>query len=251
MLQGIKPDVVISFDWDGVGREYRNDTNLQMSNVLPLLNLAEKASHVGVKRFIGVGSQAEYGLQNTLLTTETERKPVTAYGYAKVAASEAIRNVFSGSPVWTWVRVFSVYGEGDTSSWLIPTLMKSFFSGEDVYLTAGTQRWSLLHALDAAEFFAHLVEIDPISEPESTGDFNLGHPVAPVLKESIQLLATLTKTKSVIHWGSVQANEDSPHLLQPCTARNEALGWSPYVTLWEGFERTFQWFSSFNPSTNC
>ena len=42
---------------------------------------------LGGKRFVAIGSQAEYGAHKELITEETTPHPFTAYGAAKLSAN--------------------------------------------------------------------------------------------------------------------------------------------------------------------
>jgi nucleoside-diphosphate-sugar epimerase len=79
----------------------------------------------------------------------------------------------------TWVRVFSVYGEGDNPNTLISYLFECFKGNKTPKLTKGTQQWDFLYAEDAASALYLL------GEKSKYGVFNLAFGVSRPLKEFI------------------------------------------------------------------
>ena len=57
-------DVFYHLAWSGTSGPGRNDVELQDKNVQYALDAVECAKRFGCKKFIGVGSQAEYGRVN-------------------------------------------------------------------------------------------------------------------------------------------------------------------------------------------
>ena len=54
-------DVFYHFGWDGTFGNSRNNVQGQLKNIRYTLDAAEVAAQIGCKKFIGAGSQAEYG----------------------------------------------------------------------------------------------------------------------------------------------------------------------------------------------
>ena len=74
------------------------------------LEALESAVRIGCKRFVGIGTQAEYGPQKELITEETCPHPITAYGASKLAACALTRQRANELGIeWVWGRIFSLY----------------------------------------------------------------------------------------------------------------------------------------------
>lgn len=232
----LRPSVVISLDWTGVGGESRDDVS-QPANVTRLRGLAEAAARAGASRFVGVGSQAEYGPRSVPIDEEQPPAPVTAYGRAKVAAAEATRAVCSENGMdWVWARIFSTYGPLDHQHWLLPRVADALMAGETIDLTAGDQRWSYLYGPDAGAALATLA-----THPHAHGVINVGHPEAPRLRDTVEEFARHFSSTGALRFGGIPYSTNQVMRLQPETGRLAALGWRPRVALEEGLAETAAW----------
>src|SRR5665647_1063575 len=75
-------DVFYHFAWDGTSGDARNDTRIQIENVHFTLDAVELAHRLGCYKFIGAGSQAEYGRVADKISPDTPTFPDNAYGVA-------------------------------------------------------------------------------------------------------------------------------------------------------------------------
>ncbi len=74
--------------WMGTFGTKRNDLHIQNQNVKYALNAVGAAKKFGCHTFIGVGSQAEYGVTDSFLKSTTPVFPNMDYGYAKLCAGQ-------------------------------------------------------------------------------------------------------------------------------------------------------------------
>ena len=78
------PDLLINAAWNGVSGKYRNELFQLEDN----LNLTQKSinfcNDIGSKKWLGFGSQAEYGNKNRTVKEEDILTPTTKYGESKV-----------------------------------------------------------------------------------------------------------------------------------------------------------------------
>jgi len=232
-----KPQTIISMDWAGVAREGRDDEAMQWSNVYRQRSVIAAAIMVGTQRFVGLGSQAEYGPRFTPIDERAANRAVTAYGRAKVAAFEQLRALAEiGGLDWVWARVFSIYGPLDNPGFLLHTVAIKLLSRENARLSSGKQLWSYLYASDAAQAFALLA-----SHPEAHGLYNVGHPVAPSLRELVETFAQNFPGSGSLSFERVTPKTPVSASLEPVTSRLNALGWSPQVVTETGLQKTANW----------
>ena len=107
--------------------EIKNAYNTFEANVLMLNWLLETTTNINYKAFINIGSSSEYGHTTIPMTEKELLKPRTMYEATKGAGTllcQGFAREFN-KPVVT-VRPFSVYGEYEPSSRLIPTLFRNF-----------------------------------------------------------------------------------------------------------------------------
>ncbi|MEG0565559.1 MAG: NAD-dependent epimerase/dehydratase family protein, partial [Hungatella sp.] len=81
-------EIFLHFGWDGSGSQNRLRSDVQRKNVVDSMKALEGAGKLGCKRFLFSGSQAEYGMSQTLMTEDMTCHPVSEYGKAKLAFYE-------------------------------------------------------------------------------------------------------------------------------------------------------------------
>lgn len=113
---------------------------LQEPNIKYTLDAVNLAKRLGCRKFIGAGSQAEYGKVDTVITPDTPVNPLTAYGMAKYSAG-----ILSGKLckqlelIHIWTMIFSVYGCYDREGTMINYAMDRFLKGETAKFSSGNR----------------------------------------------------------------------------------------------------------------
>lgn len=148
--KNLKADVFYHLAWDKTSNKERKNIEDQANNIIYTLEAVKLANKFGCKKFIGAGSQAEYGVVNDIINEKTHTNPVTAYGASKLAAyrlSKLLCEKLNICHIWT--RIFSVYGEYDNENSLISYAIRQFYKGKIAKFSAATNYWNYLHASDA------------------------------------------------------------------------------------------------------
>lgn len=192
-------DVCYHLAWNGTRGEYRHDDELQASNYVNSIELYKNVKSLGCKVFIGIGSQAEYGLCNEPITEDTPTVPNTAYGKWKLATGQKLVELGNRDSIRVvWGRVFSIYGKGDYENTLIMSAIKKMRSNEPIDMTEGTQYWNYLYVEDLAKI---LVSVK--GNAKAYGVYNLASDDTRMLKEYILDLKSILNSDSKINFGSV------------------------------------------------
>lgn len=147
-------DVFYHLAWTGTSKSERDNPIIQEKNIAYTLQAVELAHRLGCKKFIGAGSQAEYGKVDGVILPGTRVAPVIAYGVAKYAAgkfSEKLCREYSMIHVWT--RIFSVYGCLDNEGTMLNYAIDCFEQNEMAKFSAATQMWDYLYEEDAGKIF--------------------------------------------------------------------------------------------------
>jgi nucleoside-diphosphate-sugar epimerase len=84
------PEIIIHAAWSGVSAADRDDWDIQLSNIDLTLKLLQIAKQCKLKKFIGFGSQAEYGNFSGIIDENYPVNPNSAYGSSKIAISKII-----------------------------------------------------------------------------------------------------------------------------------------------------------------
>lgn len=194
-INGFSSDVFYHVAWEGP----RNDFNKQYKNIAQALHCVSLAAKLGCKRFIGLGSQAEYGSINGIITEESPLKPITAYGSCKVAAYYLTTDLANRLGIeHIWARVFSVYGPHDNPNSLIPQLIAALQNNSVFSLVSdGMHIWNYLHEEDAARVLRLLGEREGIS-----GVYNVASRESKPLREYVEIVRECVNKDAVVRYGS-------------------------------------------------
>ena len=145
-------DAFFHLAWMGTIGPGRDDAALQAENIRCAVEAVRCAHALGCQVFVGVGSQAEHGRIEGLVTADAPCAPTTGYGIAKLCAGQLTR--LACRPLGlrhVWARILSAYGPGDGPLSVIPTILNKLLRGEKPALTPGEQAWDFCYSGDVAE----------------------------------------------------------------------------------------------------
>ena len=152
-------DAFIHLSWEKTVGAFRDDAEVQTRNIQYTLDAVQLAHRCGCSVFVGVGSQAEYGVQSVDLTTDLPVKPESGYGIAKFAAGKLSAMLCKSLGMrQNWVRILSVYGPNDGENTLVSYVIRELKAGRSPELTKCEQVWDYLYADDAADAILAIVE---------------------------------------------------------------------------------------------
>ncbi len=140
-------DVFFDLAWGGG----RNDMPAQKENIDRCLDSLKAAALMGCRRYVGIGSQAEYGVVKGIITEESPTLPFSAYGAAKLSACHLSRVLAQELGIeWIWGRIFSLTGEFEPEGRMMPDLVRKLKAGEAFSLSSCRQNWDYLDPKDCA-----------------------------------------------------------------------------------------------------
>jgi len=233
LMKASRPEIVIHSAWEGVGGALRSG-DVQLDNIRTTVALADAAIAAGARKFVGVGSQAEYGRYDRKIVETDLPQPTLLYGAAKLAANHlAAQRCREAKVAFAWLRLFSVYGPGDNSNWLIPSATAALLRGKSPLCTAGTQKWDYLHIEDVAGGLLAAAMAE-----DATGVFNLssGDPVA--VRQIIETLRDFAAPGRALTFGDIPFGPDQIMHLDGDNGRlRAATGWLPRIPLSEGLRQ--------------
>lgn len=147
-------DTIVHAAWYAEPGKYL-ESPLNLACLRGTLELATGAVRARVRRFVGIGSCAEYDMSVGTLTVETPLRPASPYAAAKAAAYLALAGILPALGVeLAWCRLFYLYGEGEDERRLVPYLRSRLAAGEEAELTSGTQVRDFLDVRDAGRMIA-------------------------------------------------------------------------------------------------
>ena len=239
VLRDAAPEVVCDLAWEGVGNPHHRDPRQIKANLAAHLELVAAAGRAGCRRFIGFGSQAEYGPQPAAIDERCLPAPTTLYGAVKLSVGVLGRQLAAQAGMeFVWLRLFSAYGPMDNPGWLIPAVTLSLLRGAYPKLTAGTQKWDYLFVKDAAG-----AVLECVTGTAVDGVFNLGSGQSVPVREIVETIRGLVDPALPLGFGELPYRpQQTMHLEADVTALCRAIPWRPATTLTDGLARTVAWY---------
>lgn len=229
-------DVFYHFAWSGTTGESRNDMYLQNENVKHALDAVKLAARFHCKLFVAAGSQAEYGLCDGILKTDTPVNPVMGYGIAKLCAGQMTKILCEQLGLkHSWVRVLSVYGPYDTEKSMVSSCIMSLLANERPQFTKAEQKWDYIYSKDAADAFFL------IGEKMADGVYVLGSGEVRPLREYIECIRDSIDTTLVLGIGEVPYGAKQIMHLQADISKLKDIGFEPKISFEEGIIETINW----------
>ena len=151
-----QPDLLIHLAWEGLPN-YKDLFHLEknlFSNYRFLKNIVEN----GLKSLVVTGTCFEYGMQCGALSENMESKPDNPYGLAKDTLRKLLEQLQKKCNFeFKWVRLFYVYGKGQSFNSILSQLDKALDNGEVSFnMTGGEQLRDYLPVEKVAEYIVKI-----------------------------------------------------------------------------------------------
>jgi nucleoside-diphosphate-sugar epimerase len=233
-------DTFYNMAWQATGSpEMRNrQIEVQSRNIIYSLDAVTAAKELGCRKYIGAGSQAEYGLLDLdRISPDSPCNPIQPYGIAKYAAGKLVRAKAEQLGIdCCWVRIFSVYGEHDRPGSLVSSTIHKLMNSEMTSFTPAEQRWDFLNEQDAG---AALYAIGEHSNGNKI--YCLGSGKARLLKEYIEEIKDCIGIDIELGFGKEQYRPNCVmNLCADISALTSDTGWTPKISFHEGIMRIIE-----------
>lgn len=244
IIDGIKPDYI--FHLAGYGNLPQEDDIYKMVdiNFKGTMNLLNALSKNPFKLFINTGSSAEYGVKDQKMRESDVLMPINNYGVIKSAITlycqkEAVRN---NLPIIN-LRLFTPYGYFEGKNRLIPDVVLSALEGKPIKVSSPAHVRDFIFIEDVVDTYIHAVKIQ-----HNPGEiYNIGSGIQYSVKNIVETILTIAKSKSNIEWGAVekQARYIEPKKWQADMSKTKKiLRWEPKNTIDSGLKKTIDWFKN-------
>jgi nucleoside-diphosphate-sugar epimerase len=228
-------DIFYHLAWDKTFGALRDDADTQVSNIQYTLDAVRLAKRLGCKKFVGAGSQAEYGIVSEPLKPDTPVNPRSGYGIAKYAAGKLSRLLCAQLDMrFNWVRILSVFGPLDASHTLIMYAINELKARRSPEFTKCEQIWDYLYCDDAARALLAIGEkgVDGKTYPLGSGE-------GRKLSEYLESIKNIIAPDIALQFGKKEYYPHQPMYL--CADISELAadtGWVPEVSFEDGIKRT-------------
>jgi nucleoside-diphosphate-sugar epimerase len=211
---------LVHFGWGGTNRNEREDALLQDKNLRNFQILIRASQQVGIRHFIGIGSQDEFGTVPGPWTDDSPQCPKSEYGLTKIRALNLLR---ASNLNFTWLRIFSVYGPMDKRAWLIPDVVNALNNSQPINLGPCENLWE----------FTHIDDIDSavlwVITRKLFGVINLSNGDTRTLRVFLEILALFRGKSNLLTFSDEKSSQRS---LQSLPGLLSSSGWTPKVK-WE------------------
>ncbi len=234
-------DIFYHIAWGNTGENRNKSTLLQSKNIQYTLEAVQAAHELGCRRFIGAGSQAEYGPLNLeKISPNSPVSPTTPYGASKLAAGQLARMLCKELGMeCIWPRIFSVYGIYEKETTMIASSLRKMLRGESTEFTPAEQRWDYLYSKDAGRAYYLIGE-----KGKDGAVYCVGSGQARPLRSYIEEMADITGASQL----GIGARPYPPNAVMNLCADIENLaedtGFCPKYTFREGIRETIQWIKT-------
>lgn len=238
-----KCDTFYHIAWGNTGENRNSSTELQSRNIAYTLAAVKTAHALGCRRFIGAGSQAEYGPMDVdKISPDSPVNPTTPYGAAKLASGQLARMFCKELGMeCIWPRIFSVYGIYEKETTMVASGLRKMLAGEKTSFTPALQRWDYLFSADAGRAYYLIGE-----KGKDGAVYCVGSGRAAPLKDYIEIMAELTGAEETGIGARPYPEGAVMNLCADISSLTADTGFVPEYTFREGIRETITWLKTGN-----
>lgn len=236
-----KCDTFYHIAWGNTGENRNSSTELQSRNIAYTLAAVKAAYALGCRRFIGAGSQAEYGPMDVdKISPDSPVNPTTPYGAAKLASGQLARMLCKELGMeCIWPRIFSVYGIYEKETTMVASGLRKMLAGEKTSFTPALQRWDYLFSADAGRAYYLIGE-----KGKDGAVYCVGSGKAAPLKDYIEIMAELTGAEETGIGVRPYPVGAVMNLCADISSLTADTGFVPEYTFREGIRETITWLKT-------
>lgn len=202
------------------------------------LNLAKIFSKKKIKKFVQIGSSAEYGDAKSPQTETANCNPRTPYAVAKYLSTIFLIKDFKTKFPLIILRFFLIYGPRQDENRILPSIIKSCLKNKSFPITKGDQKCDFCHVNDAVDaIFKSLLSNKVRGEILNVGS---GKPIR--ILDLVKLVKKFIGLgKPLI--GKLNYNKGiNKNLFPDITKIKKKLKWKPLIKLEDGLRNTIRYY---------
>jgi len=151
-----RPDMLIHLAWKGLPNYMMR---FHMEENLPIeMRFLKSFAELGRTKVVVTGTCYEYGVVNGCISEEHPTNPNTVYAAAKDALRRYLEFLATDFEIsWNWIRLFYLYGEGQSPKSLLPQLDAAIARGDAEFpMSGGEQLRDYLPVEKVAEYICRI-----------------------------------------------------------------------------------------------
>ena len=226
-------DLCYHLAWNGSAGEMRHDFDVQLSNIKYTVDTMRCAKKLGCHKFIGAGSQAEYGVVHSRCREDMPTDPFMMYGAAKLSTYHMSKIVAEQEGIsFVWPRIYSVYGVGENQGTLISYLMDCFWNHEPAELSSCDNMWDFMYITDCVKALRMLGE-----NSNTSGIYNVSTGTPALLKQFVNRARQVIDPSAEIRFGVKQTDCNRTFWLEPDVQKLQDIGFECTIGFEEGIRK--------------
>jgi UDP-glucose 4-epimerase len=224
-------DLFYHLAWNGSSGADRNDFDIQNSNIQYTAEAIKAAKRCGCIKFIGAGSQAEYGVVHGLCKEDTTvPNPFMMYGAAKLASYHMGRVLAEQLGIkFVWPRIYSVYGVGENEGTLISYVIKTLKEGGVAELSSCENMWDFMYITDCVSALKIIGENVNVQ-----GVYNISTGEPKFLKRFVEEIRDVVRPGAVLKFGLKKTDINKVFWLEPDVTKLKDKGFECLIEFREG-----------------
>lgn len=226
-------DLFYHLAWNGSSGADRNDFDIQNSNIKYTAEAIKAAKRCRCKKFIGAGSQAEYGVVHGICKEDsTVPNPFMMYGAAKLSSYHIGKVLADQLGIsFVWPRIYSVYGVGENDGTLISYLIKTLKYGETAELSSCENMWDFMYITDCVRALRMLGESE-----KADGIYNVSAGKSRLLKEFVKEIKDIIDSDGKVNFGIKKVDKKRTFWLEPDVSRLRSIGFRCKIRFNKGIQ---------------
>jgi len=224
--------IYLPFAWEGTKREERNDEIKNEKSYHCILKSIELLlTKCGCEKVILPGTFSEYKNDHVPLDEKTPCESSLAYGrYKNELYKAAYKLCEREKAALIEIRLFSVFGTGDSEEKMLDNMLMKMIRNEDISLTPGEQIWDFVHVKDVAAAFLYFMENDA-----KMGCYNVATNDHRTLRSYLDEVKDITRSKSKLNYGEIPyENGEVPHVICRTDKILNETNWRPVIEFQDG-----------------
>lgn len=235
----ICPEIVFhlaAYGVDSAQKEYIKAVN---TNILGTINILNSAKGVGCKKFINVGSCAEYGDRKDVMKEDMYPEPVSIYGSSKACATIIAHQIARENNIdIITLRPFGIFGGGEEKHKVFCHIILSIMEDKDVRLTSCQQLRDYCYIENVIDGL-----VLSAKSKLKCNIFNIANGSLFPLKYYVDLIFKHMKTDRVPLYGAIENKRNE--IWSPAADLSKIqteLGWKARIGLEDGIIETIMWY---------
>ena len=217
----------------------KNYNKIIKNHFFSVKNIIKIIPKKNLKKFIQIGSSAEYGLSKAPQSEKLKTSPKTTYSLAKVKATNFLYNLYKKEKYpFTIIRLFLTYGPGQKKDRFIPEIIQKCLKNKKFATGSGQQIRDFCYIDDTIS----AIFLALISNKTKGETYNVASGVPVKIKTIINLIS------KIVAQGKPEFNKlkirDSGNkkLYADIKKIKKMLKWKPRTNLNDGLKKTIRFF---------